>query len=165
MGKQLVIKDADFSAHAVAGRVNVTDITNQKINSSGKRQPMHYPNENINNAFYQAYAIPEDTNIGSVDVSQIHGRTIYLQVWGVSPSSNYQGGCWWIFLASSVTVTLPWTGTGKLNNAFVPVALIDGKGSGRMSTYKIVIPETANYLFFRDKSDHPAKVYLEDIDE
>jgi hypothetical protein len=159
MGKSLIIKGADFSANAL-GNIGITNITSECEFSGVGRVYLHYPNAGQLDQFGYSASTLQTTRIGSLDVTQYRGRTIILRVWSVNKSSDFTGGAWWIAFASSVSVSLPWNGTGGVDKAITAVEHISGLGTGVYNTLTLQVPQTASYLIFRDRTDYPSTVYI-----
>lgn len=160
MGKSLIIKNADFSANAL-GNIGMTDISSECEFSGVGRTYLHYPNTNNLDQFGYSASTMQTTRIGSLDVTQYRGRTIILNIWGLNKSSDFKGGAWWIAFASSASVSLPWNGTSSVNNAITAVEHISGLGTGMYNTLTLQVPQTASYLIFRDRTDYPSTVYIQ----
>lgn len=155
MGKNLIIKGADFSANAVANINSVTDITSQIVTSQNHRQYLHYPTGGNNDQFmYNANALAT-SRIGTIDVSGYRGRTIILRA-----RVAYVAGAYYIAFASAVNVTLPWSGTTSVSNAITAIERYEGKDGQSYKDYTFTVPQNANYLVFLNRSDNPASAYL-----
>lgn len=160
MGKCLIIKGADFSQNAVANLNSVTDITSQVVSSQTHRQYLHTPGSGFNDAFQYSSTALASSVISTLDVSSLRGRTLIAEIYGIGTKDSQTGGLWQICFASSVSVTLPWTGTSSVNPAVTAVERVDGQGTNAWGTYTIVVPQTATYLVFKNRTDYPAKIYL-----
>lgn len=148
MGKQLIIKGADFSANAVDVG-NWTDLSDTiVVNTSSARQYIHYPNNNLNDAYQYVSGSLANTRIAYAPVSSYVGKTLRLITSSRALPSAYSGGAWWIAFASEVT-SLPWTATTTKQNAITAVERIAGKGTGTaITTWLVKVPMGATHLVF-----------------
>lgn len=158
MGKKLIIKGADFSENALDNTGSITDITSQLVSSDIHRQYIHMPSANQLDQFqYSADALATSV-ISTLDVSGMRGKTIIANIYGITNDSSAYQMCF----ASSVNVAIPWNGTTLENNAVTSVERITGKGTGGYGTYTLVVPQSANYLVFKNRTNYPATIYLEE---
>lgn len=148
MGKKLIIKGADFSANAI-DEIVWTDISSSIVwNTVAKRQYIHYPNGNLNDAFQYNSGLDANLFLAIVDVHSYVGKRIKLHNTGNPAPSYYTGGAWFLCFASAVT-SLPWTSTTNLQNAVTAVERIDGKGiTSTIVDYILTVPVGATYLVF-----------------
>lgn len=161
MGKQLVIKDANFEQHHVSKLANYTDISNEitQLSSVGRRGTLHYPSNNQPYEFLYATGLGTAMYIAGIDVTAYRGREIVVSIYAQTLLPGY----YTTFFVSSFNTTLPWTGTSPIKNAFVSVEDIAPKGNtGGYDVYRLTVPENATHLIFRARTDIPSKVYLLD---
>ena len=161
MGKQLVIKDANFEQHHVSKLANYTDISNEitPLSTIGNRGTLHYPSNNQPYEFLY-YSGLGNMYVAGIDVTAYRGREIVVSIY----AQELLPGYYTTFFVSSFNTTLPWTSTSSIKNAFVSVEDIAPKGNnmGAYNIYRLTVPENATHLIFRAKPDVPSKVYLLD---
>lgn len=162
MGKQLIIRGADFSENALTNIGGFTDLSDAFVLSDVYRQFLHYPDHDVVNSFAYTTNLPS-TRICTLDISQYVGRTIRIKIWSVPKASDYTGGAYWMCFASAFSVAIPWTGTTSTNNVLTAVSYISGLASGEYDIIDVEIPDGAVYFVGCYHVNHPTKVYL--IDE
>lgn len=161
MGKQLIIRDADFSENALINIGGLTDLSGNMVLSDVNRQFLHYPDHDVINSFAYTTNL-SNTRICTLDVSQYVGRTIRIRIWSISKASDYTGGAYWMCFASAFSVAIPWTGTTSTNNVLTTVSYISGLGGGEYNIIDIEVPIGAMYFVGKYNIEHPTKVYLVD---
>lgn len=171
MGKSLIIKGGNFAANAITNLSDWTDITENMLMSSTKRQYIHYPNGSLNDVFQYDTSALNTTSICSIDVSAYVGRRIRVYWAQQRPASNYTGGCYWRCFASALKsgITLPWSGTTVVQNAITAVERISGTtptGTTMAAEYSVLtVPTGAVYLIFSNDSNRCPipKVWIENV--
>ena len=146
MGKQLIIKGADFSQNGLP----VRDITSQALRSD-HHQFLHYPNQAGGPGFTDAFQLlgsSSPTGIYVIDIGAYEGKIIRFTKSRSKKSEEFEDSpVYYACFASAIAVAVPYNGA-TCDNACTVVKHIDGKGTGTdaISTYVEVIPEGAKYL-------------------
>ena len=145
MGKQLIIKGADFSENCLP----VTDLTSQAIFSE-QHQFLHYPNSTASSMVnvFQKLGSTSSTRLYILNVSSYTGKILRFKKSRAKKAEEWEDGpVYNACFASEVNVEIPYTGN-TVQNACTSVRYLNGKGSDTadISIYVEVIPEDAHYL-------------------